>query len=142
MARDASLYVRRAVITAWKRDAAVAAIVGARVLAVAESEPVWPFVRYGPALALPKRATGLDGSRLALTGHAFAKDSDTVDGLDQVQLLAAAMTACLEGRTFALGAPWPAKIYDISWTSTQTIEDSEEASAFHAIVNLEALVSS
>lgn len=143
MARDSSLHVRRAVISRLKADAAVSAIVGDRVFAVASAEPTWPFVRYGVAVALPRRASCLDGARLSLSLHAFAKDSDDVDGLDQVQELAAAIASALDGASVDLAdAPYDARLYDIAWLTTQTIEDSEEASAFHAIVQLEASVSS
>lgn len=142
MARDSSLYVRRAVITALKRDAGVAAIVGEKIHAVAESNPDWPFVRYGAATTLPYRATGMDGNRIALTMHAFAKDSDEVDGYDQVQQLAAAIANALERQTLPLAAPYPTSLHAMTWTATQVIEDSEEASAFHGIVNFEARLSS
>lgn len=140
MARDASLYVRRAVASRLKAEAAVAAIVAARVYGLSPpAGPTWPFVKMQPPTTTPMRATGLDGSRIAFRVSGFAKGPDE----GEAAILADAIAGCLDGLSVPLAdAPWPARLTDIKWTGTQIIPDPEEASAWHAITSFEATVTS
>ncbi|MBI1682387.1 DUF3168 domain-containing protein [Caulobacter hibisci] len=138
MARDASLWVRKALQSAQKADAAVAAIVGARVYGQnPPADPVWPFTKLPPLTVVPMRATGLDGTRYSIRISGFAKGVDDTEAA----LLGGAISACLDGRSIALTeAPWPARLTDIRWTGTDIIRDPAEATGWHAIVAFEGVV--
>lgn len=140
MAKDASLYVRRAVVSRLKAEAAVADIVASRVYGLAPpAGPTWPFVKMQPASSVPMRATCLDGSRIAFRVSGFAKGPDETNAA----ILGEAIAMCLDGLSVPLSdAPYPARLTSIRWLGTQTIPDPEEASAWHAIVSFEATVTS
>lgn len=140
MAKDAALYVRRAVVSTLKAEAAVADIVASRVYGLnPPATPTWPFVKMQPPTSTPIRATGLDGSRIAFRVSGFAKGPDE----SEAAILADAIAGCLDGQSLPLpDAPWPARLTDIRWTGTQIIPDAEEASAWHAFLNFEATVTS
>ena len=140
MARDSSLYVRRAVISRLKAEAAVAAIVASRVYGLSPpATPTWPFVKMQPPTATPFRATGLDGARIAFRVSGFAKGPDETEA----SILGEAIAMCLDGLSVALtDAPYPARLTDTQWTGTQTIRDPEEATGWHAFVSFEATVTS
>lgn len=137
--RDSSLYVRKAVVAAQKAHAGVSAIVGDRAYGPKPPAlPTWPFTRYGVSIAQPRRATGLKGNIIDFVVHAFAKGEDETTVME----LADQVVLCLDGRTMPLGTSYPAKLQDISWVSTVPIQDSEEATGWHAAVRFEARVSS
>jgi Protein of unknown function (DUF3168) len=69
MANDLRIVAREAVVTRL-----TAALTGVAVYGEAGSQAaVWPFVKIGAMTVLPLRATGLDGSSIAMTIHCFAK---------------------------------------------------------------------
>jgi hypothetical protein len=108
-------------------------------MARSRAEPTFPFGRYGSPTSTPLRATGLDGSRIAITLHGFAKGSD--DGA--VAGLAGAIVGDLEGLTLDLqphGAPWPAKLADLAWEGTTYLEDTSEPNAWHAVIRMAGTV--
>jgi len=138
VARDASLWVRKALVSALKADAGVSGVVGARVYGQnPPADPTWPFTKLQPLTVVPMRATCLDGTRYTIRVSGFAKGADET----AVATLGAAVSACLDGRSIALpGAPWPARLTDIRWTGTDIIRDPEEATGWHAIVAFEGVV--
>lgn len=140
MARDSSLYVRRAVVSRLKAEAAVAAIVASRVYGLSPpATPTWPFVKMQPPTAVPLRATGLDGTRIAFRVSGFAKGADETEA----SILAQAIGSCLDGLTVPLSdAPWPARLSHINWRSTDIFRDPEEATGFHASLVFDATVTS
>lgn len=92
-----------------------------------------------PPSSVPMRATGLDGSRVAFRVSGFSKGPDETEAA----VLADAIAGCLDGLSVPLAdAPWPARLTDIKWLSTQIIRDPEEATGWHAIVSFEATVTS
>ena len=137
MARDLSLAVRRAMVAALEDSAAVTAIVPIdRIHAVeAPAEPVWPFIRYGLATAQPFRASGMDGCRLAVTVHGFARGPQE----DAVATLGAAIAAALDGRVLAFDVEPPATAH-AGWTGSRTLRDGDEVGAYHVIVNFDVAV--
>lgn len=95
-----------------------------------ESPPAnikWPFIRLGFSDSQPWIATGLSGSELIITTHAFSKTSDT----GEISNIAAAIVDCIE--TFTIPT---LDLVDRQWTGTTTIRDGDEASAFHSIINM------
>ena len=143
MARDLSLAVRKAIVGCLEDSPAVTAIVPAtRIHAVeAPAEPVWPFIRYGLATALPFRASGIDGAKLAVTVHGFARGPQE----DAVAALGAAIAAALDGPdgrglVLALDAEPPATAH-VAWTGSRTLRDGDEAGAYHVVVSFEVAAS-
>lgn len=128
MARLSTLAVRRAVVVALKRDAAVAAIVATKVHVARPASPDRPFLAFTSVEALPRRATGMDGSDVAFRVSAFAEGTDDAP----VEELAAAAVNALDGRVLTLGAPYFGKAH-ISWLSTQTLPDGVDANAWHGL---------
>ena len=139
MAKDSRLYVRRAVVGHLKDDAGYNELAGNRFYGPNPPPmPTWPFGRYGTATVVPLRATCLDGARISFTLHAFAKGEDE----SAVDELAAAIVASLDGVSLPLEAPYPARLSNVRWTATTTIRDSDEATGWHAIISMEATVTS
>lgn len=142
MARDLSLAVRRAIVAALEDALAVTAIVPVeRIYAVEPpAEPIWPFIRYGLAAPAPFRASGLDGHRLALSVHGFARGPQE----DAVADLGAAIAAAIDGadgrgRVLPLEVDPPATAH-VAWTGSRLLRDGEEAGAYHVVVGFEAVV--
>jgi hypothetical protein len=137
MARDLSLGVRRAVLTALEDSPAVTAIVPAeRLYAAAQpADPAWPFVRTGFAAPAPFRASGIDGLRVALSLHGFARGPQE----DAAAELGAAIAAALDGRVLPLDDD-PAAIAHLAWTGSRLARDGEEAGAWQVVVGIEAVV--
>lgn len=137
MARDTSLAARRTVIAFLKGEAAVNGIVAARVHAGVPDDIVWPYVRYGVDDTGPYLATGVDGSDIAMTLHAFALGATD----DDARELAAALSGTLDGRVLDLEpeAGFPAKI-TIRWTRTQVIRDIDRIDGWHGIVQFSGTV--
>lgn len=135
MAKDRSLEVRRIAVTRLKASTPLAAIVAARVYGPdPPANPTWPFVRYGFASSFPSRATGLDGSRISVVIHGFARGP----GEDSASALGAAITSALDGYQFE-GADFTGYF---KWTQTQLLRDSAEASDYHAACTFEVVVTS
>lgn len=139
MARDSSLPVRKAIISTLKADADLTALVPvARIYGVEPpANPTWPFTRYGFASQLPLRASCMDGATIVGSVHAFAKGP----GEDAVSAIAAAIARALDGKVLTLSTPYPATAH-ITWTGSQILRDTDEAAAYHAVVNFEASVAS
>ena len=140
MARDSSLYVRRAVVSRLKAEAAVSALVADRVYGLSPpSTPAWPFVKMQPPTSIPLRATGLDGARIAFRVSGFAKGPDE----SEAAVLADAIAGCLDGLSVPLyDAPYSARLTDVRWLSTQIIRDPEESTGWHAFASFEATITS
>lgn len=129
MAKDHSLAVRRAIVTALKADEGVSALVGDRVHAEQPTEgTAWPFIRYGLSAVTPYEASCWDGSEHDVTLHAFANGP----GTDNVLKLAEAVRSALEDT----GLPLPGGIELIvcTWTSTDVLRDTDETGAYHAVL--------
>lgn len=154
MARDSSLFVRRAVLRLLKRAATVTVLVPAERIYPPQRppNPTWPFIGYGQPITVPVVASGLDGSGIAVAIHAYAETTgegdDTVPGEDMAASIVRVVVAVLGGEEGAeidlqeLGdCPYPAMAY-ISWTGSQVVQDGSEADAFHGWANFNITVSS
>lgn len=137
MARDLSLALRKAILAALEESAAVTAIVPPDRLHAVEppADPAWPFVRYGLAASAPFRASGLDGVRVALSLHGFARGPQE----DAVAELGAALATALDGGVLALDGD-PATLAYLSWTGSRLRRDGDDAGAYQVVVDLEAVV--
>lgn len=137
MARDLSLALRKAIVVALEDAPAVTALVPPERLYAVEppAAPHWPFVRTGFAAPVPFRASGLDGSRVALSLHGFAKGPQE----DAVADLGAAIAAALDGRVLALEGASEA-VAHLAWTGSRIRRDGDEAGAYQIVVGIEAVV--
>lgn len=144
MAKDATQYVRPAVLRLLKREPTVTALVPAARIYPPQRppNPDWPFIGYGVPSTTPFGASCLDGSAISVAVHAYAETTGegdgTVGGEDMALAIVAAVVSVLGGDQGAeidlqeLGeCPYPARAY-ISWTATQVVQDGAEADAFHA----------
>lgn len=130
MARDPTLPLRQAVITALRADADLAALLPAERIygERTPSEVTWPFVRYG------QTDVGQVSGRLPL--HVFSKSQFT----DEAAEIAAAIVNALDGKALDLGSGrratpvWPEN------GGTQIIPDAAEADAWHAIIRFDVAV--
>lgn len=137
MARDLSLSVRKAILAALEDAPAVTAIVPPDRLYAVEppANPLWPFLRTGFAAPVPFRASGIDGTRLALSLHGFARGPQE----DAVSELAAAIAAALDGRVLPLDGDPDARVH-LAWTGSRIGRDGDEAGAYHVVIGIEAVV--
>lgn len=156
MARDASPYIRQAVVARLK-----AAVVADAPLPVGriwpqKAPPDAPYekVQYGQPVTTRFVAGCLDGSTTAFAVHSFAETTGegpaTVAGERRAHDLAAWAASVLGGDdehavTLDLQAesdcPFPATAH-IEWTGTQVFSDGLGTDAFHGIATFSATVSS
>lgn len=149
MARDSSIYARRAGLTLLKGDAALAAIVGERVYPPQRpAAPVWPFVGWGVAIVGRFEASCMDGNAIDLAVHGYAATdgtgAQTIAGEEQAATIARRVAAVLDGAEVDLttyGCPYPATAY-FTWLQTQVIQDNAEADEFHSIASFRLNIAS
>lgn len=141
MAGDATLPVRRAVLTRLKATAAVTSLVpAARILPPRRgAKPTWPFIGYSNVIETPFRASCLDGAAVRFRISCFAKDDTgpTVVGEEQAARIAGAVKAALDGVVLQLEGGGSAVI---TWLDTVSLPDGDEASGWIATARLEATV--
>lgn len=150
MARNSSLYLRRAGLTLLHADAALQAIVGARMYPPQRpAKPIWPFVAWGVPIVGPFVASCMDGNEIDLAVHAYAATdgtgAQTVSGEERATEIAGRVETVL-GDAGAIdlqphGSPYPATAH-FTWLQTQVIQDGAEADAFHAIVSFRSNIAS
>jgi hypothetical protein len=122
------LALRKAIVTHLRADAAVTATsVNTRIYGErTPNNPTFPFARYGASDALP-------GFDITAPLHVFSKDAFT----DDLNAIAEAIGNSLDGKTLTLTGF--GKAY-LSWQGTRVISDGTEASEWHAIVTMGAMV--
>jgi len=137
VANDTSLAVRRAIITALRAYGPLTALVPAGRIYPPQmpATPVWPFVRYGTATVIPDRATGMDGARIIVSVHAFARGP----GEDAASAIAKAIATCLDEANLTTEDGDQLTIF---WTGGQTLQDPEEANSWHCTSDFEITVAS
>lgn len=154
MARDASPYIRQAVVARLKAAAA-----GDEPLPVAQ---IWPQkappdapyekVQYGQPVTTPYLAGCVDGSATTFAVHSFAETTgegdETVAGERRAHDLAAWAAGVLGGddeRGLSLDlqaesdCPFAATAH-LEWTGTQVFNDGLGTDAFHGIATFNATV--
>lgn len=150
MARNSSIYLRRAGLTLLAADAALVAIVAGRIYPPQRpADPQWPFVGWGVPIVGPFEASCMDGNETDFAVHAYAETDGTggatVSGEERATEIAARIETVLadagEVDLTDHGCPYPATAH-FTWLSTQVIQDGAEADAFHGIVSFRANVAS
>lgn len=148
MARNSSLYLRRAGLSLLRSDSALAAFVGTRIYPPQRPpKPTWPFVGWGLPIVGGFQASGMDGNETDFAVHAYAATigtgGETVSGEERATAIAARVETVLasagEVDLTDYGCPFPA-IAHFEWLQTQVIQDGAEADAYHAIVSFRANV--
>ena len=72
MAKDHSLPLRRALVTALRGNSGVTALVGTRITGPkVDTNIAWPFIRVGVIIATPYDASRLSGMNADFAIHAF-----------------------------------------------------------------------
>ena len=135
MPRDYSLELRQRTVATLKAYAPLTALVSAGSIYGEQppAAPAWPFIRYGLAIAGAWEATGqLDGSTHRVTLHAFSHGPYT----DAVQRIAAEVVAAMDTLTMA-----DESVIDLQWVGTQVLRDTDEADAYHAVIEFDVTVS-
>lgn len=94
------------------------------------AEIAWPFIRIGMEITTPFLATGWSGSSHRLTTHAFDKSGDT----NNISRIAAAIVEA--GHTFSIAT---LDLVDWQWVNTNVIRDTDEKSAWHAIIDFDLI---
>lgn len=145
MARDSSLEVRRAILTAAKADEALTALVPAGSIhpQAPLSTPSWPFIRYGGPTVIPLTGACLDGCEVTVALHGFAKPRVTAAGAllesaeDHAARIGAFIAAALDRMQLTLDSNHKARV---RWTGSQLLQDGDEADAFHTVQNFRVRV--
>lgn len=127
---DLTLPLRRAIITHLKTDPAITALVGNRVYNETPANVVWPFVLYGNPISDAYEQSCAEGIEASLTIHVFAK-GPTSDAANEIG--AAIVKSLTAGPVFDPAGSLRADAFE--WERTQTIRDTDEKSAYHAIVD-------
>lgn len=134
---------RRAILTHFKANSGLSALISTRFYGQAAPAPVtWPFAKLGAVSSIPLRASCVDGAEYRLTVHAFAKAVYNAGG---------GMTETAEDHCSRIAevievAGDKAKLtitggtVGLSLIGTQIMLDIDEADAFHAVIDFRARV--
>lgn len=147
MARDSSLYVRRAAMAAMKADAGVTALVPAASIypATVVSDPDYPIIVYGDTEAQPMRRSCVDGMTISLSFTAYAKPRYDADGRmietaeDVAKKIAAALAAALDRKRLTLATEYEAYAH-MKWAGGLSRRAGAETDTWQAIVRFTARV--
>lgn len=133
MAKDLTLALRTAAITLLQESSGLTArvpagqIYGMRQPATTE----WPFTRYGS----PDAGKVGKGSQIDFSVHAFSKAAFD----DECAAICAEIVEVLDEAILNLPDGGGARA-QVAWRRTQIIPDAAEASAWHGIVQLRAVI--
>lgn len=114
-------------------DAAVAAIIGARVFDRVPADVEFPYANFGEFQRLDDSADCIDGSEIYVTFHAWSR----VYGSVEAKRLAAAIVAAL-GTGAALDLAPSHRLVEFATESDRILEDPD-GEATHAILTFRAL---
>lgn len=126
------LELRKGIVNTLASNSGVVAIVGSRIYSEeSPAKPTWPFIRYGMVISAPFRGSCWKGQTSDVTIHAFAKGP----GTDTVLRLANAVRDALDEQSIPIGDPG---LLFCQFAGLQVLRDTEEASAYHAVISFEA----
>lgn len=133
MAANHSLELRKAIVKKLSANAALTALVPAASIygEMPAATPSFPFIRYGlPVVDGPLESAGWDGAEHAVTLHAFSQPKNGAG--DEVMKIAAAVQKALADDTLALDA---LGLVSVDWLRTETVRDTDNLKAYHAIIS-------
>ena len=129
--------VRRSVLTHWKNDATLIALVPAGDIfpSTVPDAHGWPFLRWDAPNSIPM-AEFLRGSAVSFMAHAFAKPRYTGATMietaeDHCSRITSALHASLHRNRLSIGMTSFATMV----TSSRVMQDGAEADAYHGVVN-------
>ncbi|MXP42986.1 DUF3168 domain-containing protein [Allopontixanthobacter sediminis] len=135
--------LRRALLAKLKADADLIALVPAASVypQAVPGEKAWPFIKLGPPVTIPFRASCVRGSQISVDVHAFARarivsGQEVETAEDHASRIGAAIEAAIDCSrlTLADGALARIKLTDI-----RLLQD-EEPDAFHYFAQVNARV--
>lgn len=139
MARDLSVDVRRAMVTALNAAGSrTSAFTEGRAYGPSEpKDPVWPFVRVDLPVVTPDFDGCSDASSYAFRVHGFAtgEDEGPASGLGN------AIISDLDGLEVQLVDDPEAYLKDTQWTATTYLRDTTKEQGWHAAVLVTCTVS-
>lgn len=136
MAKDHSLPLRRALVTALRADAPIMAVVDDRAYGEkTPSQPTWPFVKAGVIIAAPFDATCLSGMEATFNIYAFAigKDGGAAYNLGLL------VQQALDGAKLTLEGN--AHTVSLDWQGSELFSDPHEADGYFSAVGFRAVTS-
>lgn len=141
MSASHGLYLRRAIVFAWKNYAPLTALVDAARLypPQAPATPDTPFVKLRPgALEEAFEASCIEGNDVDFAADAYVQGGD---GEAKAWQIAAEMVNALDDPLDlqARGAPAEA-IANVTWIRTQVIQDAQDATKWRALVDFTARI--
>lgn len=95
---DDTLAVQAAVVARLRADAAVAALVGARVYDEPPGATTFPYLSIGPVLGQPFEAIGVDGWECSVTVDSWSRNV----GAAPLRAIMAVVYACLHNATLSV----------------------------------------
>jgi hypothetical protein len=136
--RDFSQPCRAAVLRAMKGDAGIIALVPPASIfpPLVAGLPTFPFIRYGLPTEVPFGASGMNGQTLTPTLHAFAKGGDENVGAIKAAILHLFGGTVGEDVGYELDLQLPGASATLYVTGGTTLQDADEVTAFHAVLNL------
>lgn len=128
MANDLTLEARQAIVARMRASAALTARVPATNIYGEQppAGPSWPFVRYGPSVTVPDRASGLDGCSISVSISNFARGASNDECVKTGKVVASEV----EADDIVTDA---GDLLNVYWTGSQTIRDTAEADGWHTI---------
>jgi hypothetical protein len=144
MAGDLIRDVRRAVLAHQKADADVKALIPAANMfpSTTPAEPVWPFTRMDGFSSTAIDLSCVAGATVTFLLHAFTKPKmrgkavlDTAE--DQASRMATALKLALHNRRLPIEGGAAARL---RIQSVRILQDRDEATAYHAVLSVEARV--
>ncbi len=142
MSVDHNLQLRRAILPMLKAESVIASLTGGRVFSEApKALPAFPFIRYGNSDGTPTEWSCTEGSENVVTIHVFSR----ADGTDECARLRKAVVRALDQKTRQLEVDsdtgGAATAIDMQVTFMPAIfRDTDDASAWHGVVNLAVTV--
>lgn len=138
MATGLQRLLRRSILTRLKADAGLIALVpAARIFPQAVPvEPEWPFIKTGPSLSLPYRASCVRGDTITMDLHAFARGSASETAEDHAGRIGGLIEEALDDRTLTLETGATARIR----LSDKRLMQDGEPDAFHWFAQINARV--
>ena len=142
MSVDHNLQLRRAILPMLKAETVIASLTAGRVYSEAPpSLPAYPFIRYGNSDGTPTEWSCTEGSENVVTIHIFSR----ADGTDECARLRKAVVRALDQKTRQLEVDpdtgVSATAVDMTVTFLPAIfRDTDEASAWHGLVNVAVTV--
>ena len=143
MAKALLRLTRRAVLTHFKANSGVSALIGSRFYGQVAPDPVtWPFAKLGAVSSTPLQASCVDGAEYRITVHAFAKARLNAGGgmvetaEDHCSRIAEAIEVAGDRSKLAITGGF----VSLSLLGTQIMVDGGEADAFHAVIDFRGRV--